>query len=351
MSAFPPATSARVLSVMPTYRCTAACKHCGTLSSPKEGTFLPIDDMLRAIDEAVDAGYQLVVFTGGEPTLAGDHLLIGIKRAAERGLRVRLVSNGWWAESAESAAEEMAKWVDAGLAEFNVSTGDQHTRFVPVESVIRAMTAAVEHGLPVAVMVEVVDGRRLTGNDLRKHPHFLTMCESNPDARVSIHESPWMPLSPSRINSYPDGHAANSRNVSTRSGCDSILSTTTVQADGTLGACCGLGMRQIPELHLGDIQSVGIQEADKRAGDDFLKRWIRVEGPERILAWAAEIDPSIEWEDMYAHRCQACIRLYRDPQVRQVILERHREKVAEVMFEEWLMFSMDSDPADSTVEH
>ena len=68
-----------------------------------------------------------------------------------------------------------------------------------------------------------------------------------------------------------------------------------------------------------------------------MKRWIRVEGPERILAWAADRDPSTEWEGMYAHHCQACLRLYKDEAVRTVIRDHHREKVADVVYAEYAM--------------
>ena len=53
--------------------------------------------------------------------------------------------------------------------------------------------------------------------------------------RVTIAESPWMPLSPARSYPYPDGFAANATNVHTRGGCDNVLTTTTIQADGRIG--------------------------------------------------------------------------------------------------------------------
>lgn len=89
---------------------------------------------------------------------------------------------------------------------------------------------------------------------------------------------------------------------------------------------------------MGNIRDVPLPQADKIAGEDFLKRWIRVEGPERILAWATTHNPDLRWEDMYAHRCQACLRLYQDPVVRQTIRDRHQEKVADVVFAEWLLY-------------
>jgi hypothetical protein len=68
---------------------------------------------------------------------------------------------------------------------------------------------------------------------------------------------------------------------------------------------------------------------------DLLKRWIRMEGPERIVAWAATKDTSIEWEGMYAHRCQACLRLYKDPAIRDVVAEHFMEKMPDLIFGEF----------------
>jgi hypothetical protein len=152
-----------------------------------------------------------------------------------------------------------------------------------------------------------------------------------------------MPLSPEEAADYPDGATIDSSNLFGRGGCDSVLSTTTVQADGTIGACCGISLRLIPELQLGHVSEVSINQADQLAQRDFLKRWIRVDGPERILAWAATIDPEIRWEGLYSHRCQACLRLYSDARVRRVIREHYREKAADVLFAEWLLHAYTPD--------
>src|SRR5581483_8454936 len=338
MRIFDPLPEGRTLSVMPTFRCTAECDHCGTLSSPRESTWLPRDLMLRVIGEAADNGYKVVVFTGGEPTLAGADLLEGIRLARSRGLVARMVTNGHWAVHDAAADRKIGELVDAGLNEINFSTGDQHARFVPMERVLRGARAAAKAGLTIAIMVETVNERRITKETVEKHPEFQRLREEHPDARLRLHESPWMPLIPSKVFRYPEGLAINRANLAWRAGCDSVLGTTTLQANGNLGACCGIGMKNVPELSLGNARDVPLAEADAKAGDDFLKRWIRVEGPEKILDWASRHDPSIQWEDMYAHRCQACIRLYTDPAVRRVIREKHQEKMADVVFGEWLLF-------------
>lgn len=345
MSVARPLTKLRTLSVMPTYKCTAECTHCGTLSSRSEQTWLGLDKMLLAIDQAAAQGdYRVVVFTGGEPTLAGKDLFTAIRRAHEYGLSTRIVSNAYWASTALQAERMITKLVDAGLKEINFSTGDQHARFVPLDNVVRATAAAAASPLSaIVVMVETVLERNITAQVLEAREDFAAIRKNFPRKRLEVLESPWMPLEPMNTSTYRDGATVNRDNIATRTGCNSILSTTAVQADGRIGACCGLGMRTVPELQIGRVGQTTIAEADQSAADDVLKRWIRVEGPERILAWAAEHEPTIEWENMYAHRCQACLRLYKDPAVREVIANHYKEKVADVVAGEWLLYNYTGD--------
>jgi pyruvate-formate lyase-activating enzyme len=335
---FDPMPANKTLSLMPTFRCTAACTHCGTLSSPANKTTLSHDVLEDAIRQAAGNGYGVVVFTGGEPTLIGPRLESAIRLAKSLGLLTRIVTNGWWARTPIRAKKKIAELIDAGLDEINFSTGDQHVRFVPLRVVVQGIRAAVEGGLGVAVMIECTMQRVVTKQSIEAHPEMRALVSDRPNAQIIIHESPWMPLDPNEIQEYPKGVAINRFNLASRQGCDSVLGTTTVEADGTIGACCGIGMRLVPELQMGNIANTSLAEAARRAEMDFLKRWVRIEGPERILQWASSYDPSIQWENLYAHRCQACIRMYQDPRVRRVITEHHLEKLPDVVFGEWLLF-------------
>jgi pyruvate-formate lyase-activating enzyme len=332
----------RTLSVMPTYQCTAKCEHCGTYSSPKEPTRLDPELMLSGISQAIDLDYKVVVFTGGEPTLEWNTLLRGIRLASSRGVPTRIVTNGCWATDEATADAKLAELLEAGLAEINLSTGDQHVRFVPIENVLRAVRAAAKIPMrTIVIMVEMVNGRSVTAATLLEHPEWRRIRSDYPDAVLRITESPWMPLSAKTTNQYGPGMTVSPENLPMRTGCNSCLTTTTLQADGRIGACCGLGMRSIKELQLGNLRDTSIAEADERGGNDFLKRWIRVEGPDKILAWAAGHDPSIKWEGLYAHRCQSCIRLYRDEKVRRVIRDHHQEMIGDVLMREFLLNHFD----------
>ena len=146
-----------------------------------------------------------------------------------------------------------------------------------------------------------------------------------------------MPLDPGELETYPEGLAASPLNLKGHMACDNVLQTYTVQADGKIGSCCGIGMRLIPELNVTTVdQPDFLRAAIDEAESDYLKLWIRYKGPEQVLSWAASKDPTIAWEGRYAHRCQACARVYRDPSVAQVIREHHREMIAEIIQTAWI---------------
>jgi len=155
--------------------------------------------------------------------------------------------------------------------------------------------------------------------------------------RIKILESPWMPLEPYTIEQYPERIAIDRHNLGWRPGCDNVMQTYTLQADGRIGCCCGIGMSKIAELNVGSVvNEKPLHSAIEEAENDFLKLWIRWKGPERILAWAADIDQRIRWEGMYAHHCQACARVYRDPRVAAVIREHYESVMAEVIQSGWM---------------
>src|SRR5687767_12928754 len=119
----------KTLSVMLTYACPAACKNCGTSSSPHDKNKLNIETALSGIDQARSLGFDNVVFTGGESTLRWRDLLVAIRHAKTLHFPTRLVTNAHWATSLDRASALTRELHEAGLDEINFSTGDEHVRF------------------------------------------------------------------------------------------------------------------------------------------------------------------------------------------------------------------------------
>lgn len=317
------------LTLLSTYRCTAACENCCFGSHAGIEQRIPLDRLLGYIDQAAALGtVRLVVFSGGECFLLGDELVIAVARATEHGLATRCVTNGYWAHSEERATELLERLRDAGLAELNVSTGDYHQKFVPPTRVVTAALAGVRLGLRVVLVIETRLGRRFTADRLLGDERFRELL-GHP--RCTIIESPWMTMAdPDAVEHEPDS-LVNARTLHLRRGCDSVLNTMVITPDEQLGACCGLTREQIPEMHVGSLREMPLSALVDQAFRDFMKVWLAVDGPERMLAWAASKDPSIEWENRYNHHCDACRALYHDPRVAAAIREHYHEVAADVL--------------------
>lgn len=326
----------KTLSIIPTYTCTAECRDCGTFSSPRDHTCLGLETILAAIDQAKELGFYNIVFTGGESTLRWKDLLTSIEYAHSIGFPTRIVTNAHWATSMKRANEYIDELIKVGLSEINYSTGDEHTRFVPIEHIINATVAALERNLRVCIMIELKAERKITMADILEHP-MITSLKTKQRKLLQVSEGPWMRVNPFSVEQYPEDIVINKNNVAMCTGCDSVLQTYVSEANGRIGACCGLGMRIIPELNIGVSQGKNfLKKAIEDSENDFLKVWLYCKGPEKILAWAAEKNPEIKWENMYAHRCQACLRLYKDPKVAEVIREYYTEMISDVLQSLWL---------------
>lgn len=322
------------LTLLPTYQCTAECEDCCFHSSPRIKKRIPQDRLLRYVDEAAEfPGMTLVVVSGGEPFLLRRDLVELVQRITARGLFSRIVSNGYWAVNEAGALAALRPLVAAGLREMSYSTGDDHARFVPLDRVMIAMDAALQLGLGVSLMIEERAGGKITRNAvLETAQRFPEVYRAIKQKSVQLLESPWMKFSDSPTQpTWSPFVMLRSSSLSARQTCTSVLASIVVTPDEKLGMCCGLPREDIADLNVGDLRVESMTSLYARHVHDILKIWLCVEGPERILAWATTKDPSIEWEDKYAHTCDACRAVYGDQRVLDAVHKYGTEKFDELM--------------------
>ncbi|WP_221091186.1 radical SAM protein [Deinococcus aquaedulcis] len=321
---------------MLTYQCTAQCQYCGTFSSPNDKNKIDLQTAISAIDQAKELDFGNIVFTGGEATIEWESLVSSIKYAKSKGFPVRLVTNAHWASSDDQANAKIMELKAAGLDEINYSTGNQHIKFIPLSNIYRAISASLSNRLTTVLIIELHKNSLVSKDKVQFEIDRLI--DSDLIKRYfKIIESPWMPTNPDKVGEYPSGLLKNKSNIDSCTGCDSVLQTYVLQGDGRISSCCGLGMRMIPELQDSSAtREVFLEESIKSSTNDWFKLALKYIGPEKILAWAAEKNKNIVWEDMYAHRCQSCIRIYKDREVRSTIKEHFRELVADLCFSIYL---------------
>jgi hypothetical protein len=246
----------------------------------------------------------------------------------------RCVSNAYWASTLEKAKRRLNTLYDAGLGELNVSTGDYHQSFVKEDNIINAAEAAISIGISsMVIVVELQKERRVTASTVSSNPRLVNLLADEEFAKkLKIIESPWMPNSHDEIIGQSPGLLLNRSTVMQRRGCDSILTTLVATPQpNKIGICCGLSLERFPEVNIDWKEGQSLQDLYDQCAQDFIKIWLYVDGPERILAWAGSIDSSINWEKRYAHHCHACLAVFNDSKTLTVIREHYHERVDDVL--------------------
>lgn len=319
-----------VLTILGTYKCTAACENCCFGSNPFITKRLGLPDILSFISEGARTGHcKLVVFSGGECFLLRDDLVAAVRHATRLGLATRCVTNGYWAKRMDHGRRRLQALRDAGLTELNISTGDYHQRFVDQQTVINAACLSVELMKSTLIVVESQKERRVSAAALGADPRIQRLLAEHGDGFQLI-ESPWMPMSLDETIEQDPAFMLNRHNVHLRSGCTSVLTTAVLTPDRAMGFCCGLTREKIPEMNASWHEG-SFDRLIGAASQDFMKIWLFVDGPERILAWAGSKNSQIRWENRYSHHCHACLALFSDPVVRATISAHYKERVDDVL--------------------
>jgi len=306
-----------------TYKCTASCKSCCFGCTPKEPLNTDCAKMMKLIDAAVEQfpSVKLAVFTGGECFLLGKSLDKLIAHAKERGLLTRCVTNGYWAVTPEIATKRLKELRAAGLSEINISAGFAHQEFVPSESVLNAAISSAKMGMLALLSVENSASGGKGGEVLTKHPLMARFLKEHPEKAkfLKIMDTVWV------------GGGSSSFAVSSPKPCATILDSLVITPDLKLKSCCGLTVNAIPEMDMGGVTPGNLGKLHSEQFDDFLKIWLKVDGPEGIINFIRKKNPGIKTPG-FQHPCQACKFLYSSPAMKKYLRDNFQEKVSDVLF-------------------
>ena len=326
--------SPRTLTFITTYRCTAACAQCCFESSPTVRGRLSKDEMISALHDVKSnfPSLSVVVFTGGEATLLKDDLVAVIAEATSLGLGTRMVSNGSWAKTKATAKRWMDKLSKAGLRELNISSGKDHQEWVPHESVVNAAESSVEAGLFTLVTVEAdtADGRTLAA--FSEDPLVRVLLKKG----LRLQSNSWMAFKTdhdARENAVPQSIRA--------APCDQIHNNIVITPYKEVAACCGLTLEHIPEMKLGHMQD-GVAGTYLSQADDFLKYWIKVDGPAEIIRRVMGEQKASELLKGSVHICHDCAVLHKNDEVRAKLADEYARFVPDVMSRHALSKAVDT---------
>jgi hypothetical protein len=137
------------LHLLLTGECKYECDHCFVWSGPGRGNTMDQEVIGLILDQAEDLGtIEWIYFEGGEPFLFFELLLWGVQQARQRGFRVGIVSNAYWAEDRQKAMEKLRPL--AGLVEdLSISDDAYHGSGEAPGNTNLARRVAEELGIPV----------------------------------------------------------------------------------------------------------------------------------------------------------------------------------------------------------
>ncbi|HSK86809.1 MAG TPA: radical SAM protein [Anaerolineales bacterium] len=139
------------LHILLTYQCIYECDHCFVWGSPRQTGTLTLAQIEQILGQAKAAGATSIYFEGGEPFLYYPILVQAVRKAADMGFSVGIVSNAYWATSVADAEEWLRPFVGR-LADFSVSSDRFHCAEAVGEYPQNALVAAKWLNIPTGMI-------------------------------------------------------------------------------------------------------------------------------------------------------------------------------------------------------
>jgi len=303
-------TRPSILTIAPTYKCTASCKECCFRCTPKVETILETEAILQYIKESAESfpSLKLLVLTGGECFVVSKDIPKMIICAKEHGMISRVVTNGFWAKSYETAIRRLTPLINAGLKEINFSTGDNHQKYVPFHNIINGIKAAYDLGIrSIAVSVESFPNAIFTSESILNHPFLSSLID---DGILFLINASWMKFSTDN-DDYWSAKTTFLECFETHKPCKYIYDNIVINPYSQLLACCGLTVEYNKYLKLGDLnKGKSISSLYYNQFSDLFKFWLHVDGPAIIYDKVADIRKIKK--KTFPHECQYCLELVLD---------------------------------------
>jgi len=137
------------LHLLVTYECNYQCDHCFVWGGPSQQGTMTEETILHILEQAGELGtIEWIYFEGGEAFLYYQLLCSGIQLAKERGFKVGVVTNAYWATTQTEAMEWLQPF--AGVIEdLSISDDAYHGSNDGLRKTHIARQAAERLGIPV----------------------------------------------------------------------------------------------------------------------------------------------------------------------------------------------------------
>lgn len=317
----------QLLTIIPSHKCTASCDQCCFGCTPNIQHRMSYETIVEYINQAIEnfPTLKALVVSGGECFLLGNDLVKVVKYAASRNLFVRVVSNGYWANTYEDALKRLKPLKEVGLTEINFSTGDNHQQYVKFENIVNGVVASADLGIkPICISVESPPNACFKSEQVKNHEQLAQLIK---DGILLVIDAAWMNFKKS--DAQPLKHTFNVPFQKNKP-CGNLYNNITISPYSQLLACCGLTVEYNEYLKLGSLEEHTMKELYEQQFDDLFKFWLYVDGPKSIYDLVSNVRKTeAKW---FPHDCAYCMELSRDKENVPIIRELLQEQLPSIIF-------------------
>ena len=295
-----------VASLLYTYRCSLACKHCLFSCSPSQpDVHVSLEDGLEFLHQLRDTG-RVVHIAGGEPFVYWDDLLLLCQAAQAEGMPVHFVeTNASWCETDALTRDRLAALAAAGVSGMLISGDAVHQVAFPPANRFRAFEIALDvfgreniigREIPLDQLEELQaiarDETRL-GAYVRRHPPRLVGRAGEELARFF----PPRPLEELRADAMWHGSGSDDGSCGIEFDPRTMWEIH-VDPYGNIQTCCGILLGTARETPLPERMAGDLRDTSE------IVRLVAHRGPFGLLDLAVEkgYRPRVG----YAQKCHLC---------------------------------------------
>ena len=319
-----------VLVLNYTMTCPLACDFCCYGCTPTRKEKMELKLALRLVHEAAEMGkFSLIGFTGGEPLIYADEILLIGKTLRKLNLPFTIATAAHWAEQEPQALDLASRLVDAGLRRVNISFDPSHSKFISRNAAINAAQCFVKLGIEVNVV-----GTFFTAHEKLEEilPELAARSDINLITKYAakVGRGKKYDIGPKKYGITPD--------LSAFACYRKIYHDLVVFWDGRTYPCCSVFNRATEGIVLGNAYEVSLRELFERLDGSSMFKIMKREGFGRLYEIIRQFEPSLhaalpDVEDAVSP-CSLCHSIFKKPElgakVHEVFVRYQRERTAEL---------------------
>ena len=286
-------------------RCNIRCAHCVATEDTPNRRRMDLNQAKEIILGLARAGVGGISFSAGEPLLYFDEIAALVNVCRQLGIYTRVVTNSYWAKTADASDCLVAELKENGLCQLRLSYSRWHQEHVDKRNVLNAALGCQKVGLDYFISF-------VTDFSKSDEPY---------EQYLRDHGVTYFP-EPVIYAGRADGFPRQRLRTDYQSNCCDMNPYLTPDLD--MYACCDAGT-YFPDtnfFHLGSLKDHTIEQLFAKSEADRLYNLIRNMGITNIASFAG-----MESREIITYRkCDLCRKLFNSPET----LGRLRDEVSQL---------------------